>query len=105
MRRLVIKTLYLKMIKSIIIEDLIDSHKERAIEVVLNMTDGTNRWCFFLTPQGAAGCGDYIEGTKTRIHYGAPHVFIVSDISKEIIESAIKQAETEGNLLQCTLPI
>jgi len=93
------------MIKSIIIEDSIDSHIKRAIEVVLNMTDGTKRWCFFLTPQGASRCGDFIEGTKTRIHYGAPHVFIVSDISKEIIESAIKQAEKEGNLLQCTLPI
>jgi len=93
------------MIKSIIIDDSIDSHNERAIEVVLKMADGTKRWCFFLTPQGATQCGDYIEGTKTRIHYGASHMFIVSDISKEIIESAIKQAEIEGNLLQCTLAI
>ena len=93
------------MIKSIIIEDSIASHIKRAIEVVLEMNDGTKRWCFFLTPEGASQCGDFIEGTKTRIHYGAPHVFIVSDISKDIIESAIKQAEKEGNLLQCTLPI
>lgn len=93
------------MIKSIVIEDSIASHKAMAIEVVLEMNDGTKRWCFFFTPEGASNCGGFIEGTKTRIHYGAPHVFFVSDISKDIIESAIKQTEKEGNLLQCTLPI
>jgi len=93
------------MIKNIIIEDTIDSHKERAIEVVLEMNDGEKRWCFFLTPSGASQCGDFIEGTKTRTHYGSAHMFVVSDISKKIIESAIKQVENEGNLLKCTLPI
>ena len=93
------------MIKRINIEDPIEAHTTRAIEVVLEMSDGKKRWCFFFTPEGASKCGDFIEGTKTRIHYGASHMFIVSNISKNIIEKAIKQVESNGELLKCTLPI
>jgi len=93
------------MIKSINIEDSIDAHTTRAIEVVLEMNDNTKRFCFFLTPQGATNCGDFVEGTKTRVHYGALHVFTVSDISKEIIESVIKEIETKGELYERTILI
>jgi len=42
------------MIKNILIEDQIESHTTRGIEVVLEMNDGTKRFCFFLTHQGAS---------------------------------------------------
>jgi len=93
------------MIKSINIEDSIEAHTTRAIEVVVEMNDDTKRFCFFLTPQGATNCGDFIEGTKARIHYGALHVFTVSDISRAIIESVIKETESKGELLERTILI
>jgi len=93
------------MIKNILIEDQIESHTTRGIEVVLEMNDGTKRFCFFLTPQGASNCGDFIKNTKTRVHYGALHVFTVSDISQDIIESVIKEIESNGELLERTILI
>ncbi len=93
------------MIKSINIEDPIEAHNTRAIEVVLEMNDNTKRFCFFLTPQGASNCGDFVEGTKTRIHYGASHVFTVSDISRDIIQAVIKETERKGELLERTILI
>ena len=93
------------MIKSISIQDPIEIHTSRAIEVVVELNDGAKRWCFFFTPQGVTKCGDFIAGTKVRIHCGASHMFIVSEISKEIIETAIKQVARQGELEQCTLPI
>jgi len=76
------------MIKSINIKDPIESHVQRAVEVDIEFNNGEKRWCFFLTPQGAA-----------------THMFLVSEISKEIIEKAIKQVEKQGELEQCTLPV
>ena len=93
------------MIKNIYIQDQIDSHTRRAIEVDVELIDGTKRWCFFLTPEGAANCGDWIEGTKVRVHYGASNMFLVSEISKEVIEAAIKHAEKKGEIERCTLLI
>ena len=93
------------MIKNIDIQDPIDSHAQGAIEVIVEMNNGKKRWCFFFTPQGAANCGDWIDGTKVRFHYGASHMFLVSEISKEIIEAAIKHVEEQGELEQCTLQI
>lgn len=93
------------MIKRIHIEDSLDTAERRAIEVVLEMSDGTRRWCFFFTPQGIVSCGDYVGDTRVRIHYGASHMFIVSEISKEIIEAALFQVEARGELENCTLPV
>jgi len=90
------------MIKSINIKDPIEAHTQRAIEVDIELNNGQKRWCFFLTPQGAASCGDWIEGTKVRFHYGAPHVFFVADISEEIIKKALKHVENQDKLEQCT---
>ncbi len=93
------------MINNIVIEDPIETHITGAIEVIVEMNDGSKRWCFFLTPQGVTQCGDLIEGTKIKFHYGASHMFIVSKISKKIIEATIMQVEKQGELERCTLPI
>ena len=92
------------MIKNICITDPIESHTTGAIEVELDMDDSSKRWCFFFTPQGVAHCGDLIDGTNIRVHYGELHMFIVSNISKDIIEATLKKVENEGELLQRTLP-
>ena len=90
-------------IKTYEIEDPISSHSKRAIEVSIVTEQGDRRWCFFFTPQGVAACGDYIHGTKVRFHYGASHMIVVSEISQEIIESALKDIEKRGELESCTL--
>ena len=94
-----------EMIKRISIEDPIESHSRMAIEVVIELDDDSKRCCYFFTPAGLSNCGDFVEGTQVRLHYGAPHMFVVSEISTEIIEAALVQIEKRGELEQCTLPI
>ena len=91
-------------IEEIIIKDDIELHKTGAIEVDIVTTNGEKRWCFFLTPEGMASCGDWIEGTKVRFHYGASHMILVSEISKTIIELALKDIENNEKLELCTIP-
>jgi len=78
-------------IRSIKIEDPIELHKTGAIEVTVFTSTGERRWCFFFTPEGMSSCGNFIEGTSVRFHYGASHMILVSEISH--IESALKDIE------------
>jgi len=91
-------------IKSIEIEDPIERHKRGAIEVAITTTSGEKRWCFFFTPEGMAACGDWIEGTKVRFHYGCSHMILVSEISESIIESALRDIDKQGEIKLCTIP-
>lgn len=90
------------MIANIEIVDPIELSKTGGIEVVVKLEDGKERWCFFLTPEGASSCGYWITGTKVRFHYGAPHMIVVSEISEEIIRAALKDIENQGLIESCT---
>lgn len=61
-------------IESIEVEDPIELHNSMAIEVAIVTSNGDKRWCFFFTPEGMSACGDFIEGTNVRFHYGAAHM-------------------------------
>ena len=91
-------------IKSIEIEDPIELHVTMAIEVAIVTTEGEKRWCFFFTPEGMSACGDWIEGTKIRFHYGASHMILVSEISESIIEAALRDIDRQGKIELCTIP-
>lgn len=91
-------------ILSIEIEDPIEHHKTGAIFVTVVMSTGEKRWCFFFTPEGMSSCGDFIEGTSVRFHYGASHMILVSEISQAIIESELKNIEKLGEIELCTRP-
>ena len=91
-------------IESIEIEDPMELHKTGAIEVAVVTDRGEKRWCFFFTPEGMASCGNFIEGTSVRFHYGASHMILVSEISKTIIESALRDIENQGEIESCTIP-
>jgi len=93
------------MIESILIRDPLEAHTERAIEVHVKLNSGAERWCYFLSPEGITNCGDLIDNTQTRVHYGANHMFVVSTISEENIKKALKMVENNGELERCTLPI
>lgn len=88
-------------ISDIKINDDIACHTERAIEVVVQLS-GESRYCYFATPDGLRNFGDWIPGTNARIHYDDNDLIIVSEISEEIIVSAIHAIEEEGRLTACT---
>jgi hypothetical protein len=91
-------------IESIEIEDPIEFHVKGAIEVSVLMASGEKRWCFFFTPEGMSACGDWIEGTKVRFHFGASHMILVSEISELIIKSALMDIDKQGKIELCTIP-
>lgn len=90
-------------IESIEIKDPIELHRTGAIEVSVTTNAGDKRWCFFLTPEGMAACGDWIDGTKVRFHYGASHMIFVSEISESIIKAALRDIDKQGMLEKCTI--
>lgn len=86
--------------------DDLESQDSRAIEVMLHMCDGTRRWCFFMTPSALAACGDWIDGTQVRIHYGAPHMIVVAGrLTEDTIEQALQQIARAGEIEKCSLLI
>ena len=76
-----------------------------AVEVYLTLTTGEKRWCFFLSPSTVVNCGDYIEGTKVRAHYGAKHMFVLSEVTENNIRNLLNQIDKNGDILECTIPI
>jgi hypothetical protein len=87
------------------IEGRLDRPDEGAIEVVLELTDGRKRWCFFFTPERMSNVGDSLEGTRVRMHLGVNHMIVVSDLSHQIIEHVLRELEVKGLLLEHTRPL
>lgn len=93
-------------IASINIEDPIEVHDQRAIEVTVTLVDGSRRWCFFVTPEGIPNYGDYLDSDKdVRIHFGAAHMIVISRISEEIIRKTLAHIDNVGELERSTVPI
>lgn len=89
--------------KSITQIDIVDPINETgAVEVVLTLDDGSRRWCFFHSPKTISNCGDFIDGTEIRLHYGAKHMFVVSELSEATIKNALAHVERLGEVLECT---
>jgi hypothetical protein len=77
-----------------------------AVEVVLQLDDGRSRWCCFMTPQALTHCGDWIDGTRTRIQYKAPYVIVVgSRLDERVIEAALRHIDRRGELEDCSKPL
>ncbi|MGI8670680.1 MAG: hypothetical protein ACR2J3_12675 [Aridibacter sp.] len=79
------------------IDDLIDEPLTHSIEVTVEL-NGQERWCFFVTPEILASIGDWIDGTKVRVHLGVPHMIVVSKLNEEIIDRVLKQLYDNGQL-------
>ena len=91
------------MLKSFVIENDLAIQSRAAVEVIVKLENGQRRWCYFMTPQALAMCGDWIDGTHIRLHYGAPHMIVVASvIDKTLIESALRQIDRQGRLEACT---
>jgi hypothetical protein len=84
------------------ITDTIDDSQTSSIEVEVELSNGQHRWCFFVTPELLAKQGDFIEGTEVRLHYGVPHMVVVSEISEDIINQAVLEIYRQGALIDCS---
>ncbi len=58
-----------------------------------------------LTPVALEACGDWVSGTKTRVHRGASHMIVVSDIDTEIVRTVLEQIESDGLIMHHTRAI
>jgi hypothetical protein len=94
------------MLRSFEIEDDLAIQDRGAVEVIVHFDDGRRRWCYFMTPQALANCGDWIDGTRTSIHYNAPYMIVVSGrLDEGIIEMALRHIDRHGDLEGCTMPL
>ena len=89
-------------LKDFCIEDDLAEAETGAIEVVVTMSDGTLRWCYFMTPAALASTGDLVPGTQVTLHYDAPYMIVVSEISADIIARVLKHLDQIGELVSCT---
>ena len=92
-------------VASFTIEDDMANAHLGAIEVRIALTSGPDRWCFFMTPSSLVACGDFLPGTKIRIHIGEPHMIVVSEIDEAVIKRSIELLDKTGELLSHTLTI
>ena len=91
--------------KSYKVDDPIVDPLTCSVEVTIAMQDGRERWCFFATPQLLASVGDFVEGTRLRMHLGVPNMIVVSELGEEIIDRVLRQLDAEGLLERHTLPL
>lgn len=94
----------MSLLRSFEIHDPLDKPEQGAVEVIVRLNDGTSRWCFFFDPERLALVGDWVDGTKVRLHPGVPHMIVVSDLSEDIIGRVLRQLDAAGSLLEHTRP-
>jgi hypothetical protein len=59
-----------------------------------------------MRPEALAACGDWIENTTIRFHYGAAHMIVVTgELDVELIERALMHLDAVGELKNCSLPL
>ena len=93
-------------IQKIQIEDDLFMQDQGAIEVTVRLSDGRSRWCYFMTPAAIEACGDWIDGTRIRFHFGARYMIVVAGtLTEDLIIKALRSIEKQGELLDCTMAI
>jgi len=91
------------ILKSFQIVDDLSIQDAGAIEVVIDLVNGEQRWCFFMTPKSLQNCGYWIGDTEIRFHYGAPHMIVVTaTLNESLIEKTLKDIDQRGEILLCT---
>ena len=95
-----------RLMRTFDIEDSLDHQNDSGIEVIVTLQDGERRWCYFMTLEALRNCGDWIAGTKIRMHFGASHMIVVATpLTTELIEAALITIDREGGLRSCTLAL
>jgi hypothetical protein len=86
------------------IDDTITDPLLCSVDVTIDFGD-QKRWLIFITPQLLATVGDWVEGTRVRMHLGERHVVIVSELSAAIIDAVLRQLHSAGKLKDRSLPL
>ncbi len=40
-----------------------------------------------------------------RFHFGMPHLIVAAELSQELIEAMLRYIDSQGELVDCTLPL
>ena len=86
------------------IDDSITNPLTCSVEVTIDF-GGRKRWLFFTTPQLLASVGDYVEGTRVRLHLGELHMVIVSELNAAIIDQVLRHLYAIGELERRTVAL
>ena len=89
-------------LKSFEIQDPLDKPEQGAVEVIVQLDDGSDRWCFFFDPERLSLVGDWVDGTQVRLHLGVSHMIVVSELSSDIIGRVLHQLDGDGSLMEHT---
>jgi len=74
-------------------------------EVVLEFSDGQRRWCYFTTPELLAQFGGDAQFDGERLLSYSPHMIVLSGITRGMIEHSLAYIESQGQLLDCSMPV
>lgn len=86
------------------IDDAISNPLTCSVEVTIDF-GSRKRWLYFATPQLLASVGDWVPGTRVRLHLGERHMVVVSDLSIAIIDAVLRQLHAAGELEGRTVPL
>lgn len=93
------------MLESYSIDNDLTLQSRGAVEVTLHLKGHDPRWCLFMRPEAMAACGDWIPGTRTPMHFDAPHMIVVAcEITPDIIDRVLREIDAQGALKRCSLP-
>ena len=92
-------------LKSYTIDDPLELSATGAVEVTVTFDTGEQRWCFFLTPEGLARCGDLLPDSDVRLHLGVSHMIVVSRLDATIIETVLRGLDRSSELVEHTRPL
>ena len=84
------------------IDDPIGDPLTQSVEITIDFGLG-KRWLFFVTPQLLASVGDYVDGTKVRMHLGELHMIVVSELTTDVVDKALRQLHASGELESHTI--
>ena len=77
-----------------------------SIEVTIELADGQQRWCFFVTPERLGELNSGTDLLNARlILYHVPHMIVVDRLTPHVITLALQHIEHQGEILRCTLAL
>lgn len=79
----------------------LDSEMDDWVEVKINLSDGTKRWCSFVTPEYLQ---EMISKSNSQPGFWSAHTIIVKNIKTDIIDKMLNILDQNGEILAASLP-
>jgi hypothetical protein len=85
------------------VRDSIEDPLADWIEVEIDLSVGPRRWCYFTTPESIARLtGEVALGPERLVCHNTSNLIVVTRITHDVIEAALKYIESQGDILACT---